>query len=576
MGTALAPDDSTVDPFNPPKKVGGQTYAPTPTAPTLPFATAGQGASSTAPTTTNATAGQGLTPTQPHPLATSDPLAFAPPAGSTLPIAQPPVGGAPGAAPNTTPDAAPSTAPMNPALNVGGGAVNAQGLGPNGQAPVTAQSGQTYGAGQAFQGTPAGWVDPDTTYGTPGSLVDPTKPTGAQYEQQNNLDDWWAAHGTGPRYSYVNGVQVDNAAQAYKGIAGNVASGALPNQGTGLNSALDAAAALAQQGQNNTYDASLTNGGFAPGTGPNELPLTQMPDGSFQNQNGMPASQGGNSTSINNQQTGGQTPVDVAIGSGNAAGAPNGFKPSGPSTTPAPGGSSATPAAGGGSSLLPPSMAGPVASYGGPAPLAPSSNPNDLTNTTLKRDPSIDRFALAKQNLADFRDTTNPAYEASLRDANRYAFANGRGYSGIENNSIGDLASQRDTALRGEQDTLLNQALNDTISDQFKDLGVSQQQQGFQAGQQQTGFGQGLQTEQQKQAEQGQAFNQDLQTKQLNNLLQNTAFGQQMSVQQLSDFENSTAFQQALQQFYAGQISDPAAYFEQLAQQWARPVGGVS
>lgn len=593
----LAPtDDPAVDPTAPKKPA-----ATTPTAPTLPFASAGQGAAPATPQTPNATAGQGLSPTQPHPLATSDPLAFAPPAG-TLPIAQPPVGGAPGQAPNATPDAGgfpanggptdinyggpPSsvgtgatglhpttpTAPINPALNVGGGAFGSTW---NGQAPVTAQPGQSYGPGQAFQGTPAGWVDPDSGNGGGASAVNggganPTIPTGPQYEQQSTLSDWAKAHGFGSTQGDTDPTQIAN---EYLAMERNQANGSLPGQGTGFNATLDQLAKDAIANANTSFQSSLTNGGFAPGTSPNELPLTQMPGGTFQNQNGTPASQGGNSTTINNSQTGGQTPVDVAIGSGQAAGAPNGFNPTPPSTTPTPGGSTVAPPSDT-TSLLPPSMQGPVASYGGPAPLAPSSNPNDLTNTTLARDPSIDRFALAKQNLKDFQDTTNPAYEASLRDANRYAFANGRGYSGIENNSIGDLASQRDTAIRGEQDTLLNQALNDTISDQFKDVGVQQQQQGFQAGQQQTGFTQGLQTEQQQQANQAQGFNQDIATKQVNNLLQNTAFGQQLSTQQLQDFENSTQFQQFIQMYMAGQIDDPVTALNNMAQTYARPNGG--
>jgi len=248
------------------------------------------------------------------------------------------------------------------------------------------------------------------------------------------------------------------------------------------------------------------------GTGPNPYNANAA--------NGLPTGSPGGS--------GGLAPSGTASGVGTPS---SGLGTSmGPGGSPAPGSSGTNPGQGGTlpNSFLPAQSASEAANNG--YNLNPTTPQNALTNSTITPGPGTDRYAIAKQQLADFTKGSEPAYQASLRDANRYNFGRGRGVSGIANNSIGDLELQRENAIRSSQDQFLGNALTGSIEDAYRNLGIAQQQQGFQAGQQQT------------------------------------AFGQNYATQQLSDSEKKDAFSQVLQQWMAGTSNDPSQTALYLAQ----------
>lgn len=119
----------------------------------------------------------------------------------------------------------------------------------------------------------------------------------------------------------------------------------------------------------------------------------------------------------------------------------------------------------------------------------PRTDPNNpLTMQTIARQAAQDRFKIAQDRFNTFVESTDPQYKAALRDANRYGAATGRLGAGSLRTDFGNLANQRDLQLRTQGNTFLQNALEGTIDDQFRDIGIAQQQQGFQNQQQQQAF----------------------------------------------------------------------------------------
>jgi len=119
----------------------------------------------------------------------------------------------------------------------------------------------------------------------------------------------------------------------------------------------------------------------------------------------------------------------------------------------------------------------------------PKTDPTDpLTGRTIARTDAQDRFKIAQDRFNTFVESTDPQYQAALRQANRYGAATGRLGSGDLRTDFGNLAGQRDLQLRTQGNTFLQNALEGTIDDQFRDIGIAQQQQGFQNQQQQQAF----------------------------------------------------------------------------------------
>ena len=169
--------------------------------------------------------------------------------------------------------------------------------------------------------------------------------------------------------------------------------------------------------------------------------------------------------------------------------------------------------------------------------LTPLSSQNALTNSIISPGAGVDRYAIAQNQLKDIINSSQPAYEAQLRDANRYAASNGQLGSGIENTNLGSLAAQQQQALINERDSVLNTALQGSIQDAYNNIGIAQQQQGFEAAQQQTGF------------------------------------NQNMGLQELSDAETNQGFNRALQSLLAGEGGDPASIELQLANIFGNQAG---
>lgn len=188
-------------------------------------------------------------------------------------------------------------------------------------------------------------------------------------------------------------------------------------------------------------------------------------------------------------------------------------------------------------SPTPPSTTGPNVGVG----THPTDPLNALTQQTITPNNTVDRVKLARDayNSAVTNDL-NPQFQADLRDTNRLSFGAGRGVSGQNRTRLGTVTSDYERTKANLENQLITGATTGSIDDMYKNLGIAQQQQGFEAGQQQT------------------------------------AFNQNYSLQQLSDSERSQLFNEAMQQFYAGNISDPAQFYELLASQYARPVGAAA
>jgi hypothetical protein len=138
----------------------------------------------------------------------------------------------------------------------------------------------------------------------------------------------------------------------------------------------------------------------------------------------------------------------------------------------------------------------------------------------------VDRTKLAQQMFDTFAQSTQPAYDASLRDATRYAAGAGRIGSGQLRTSYGNLADQRNRQLSTAQQQLTENALEGSIGDQFNKVsalsGLEGQQygegqdannqlraeRGYQTGLGQQAFENAMAQWRQQQSDQGQAFGQ--------------------------------------------------------------------
>jgi hypothetical protein len=145
----------------------------------------------------------------------------------------------------------------------------------------------------------------------------------------------------------------------------------------------------------------------------------------------------------------------------------------------------------------------------------------------------VDRTKLAQQMFDTFAESTNPAYEASIRDATRAGAGAGRIGSGMLRTSYGDLADQRNRQLGTAQKQFMQDALEGSIGDQFNKVGAlsgleGQQygegvdannqlrtERGYQTDLGQQAFTNALTQWRQQQADQGQAFGQQATTAQL-------------------------------------------------------------
>lgn len=186
-------------------------------------------------------------------------------------------------------------------------------------------------------------------------------------------------------------------------------------------------------------------------------------------------------------------------------------------------------------------------------------NPDDsLLNKTITPSNSVDRFGLAQNKFDAFAKSTDPAYQATLRDTNRYNFGAGRGVSGMARNSIGDVATQRMNALDTQRTGFLTDALTGSIDDLYKNIGVAQQQQGFQKSLSDTGFNQGVTSAQLQDALTNSDFGRWLAGSNLANQTQAQEFGQGVTKAQLGDYLTNSAYNRASGNQQAGYANNPS------------------
>lgn len=173
-------------------------------------------------------------------------------------------------------------------------------------------------------------------------------------------------------------------------------------------------------------------------------------------------------------------------------GMPNAAPTAMPAAVPAAGGILTSGAGDGFGSSAPsapaPTPAPPPAAGGSPVALTPTNPDNPLTSQTIGAGQLADRFALAQQKYDQFVQSTDPSYQAALRDAKRAGAAAGGLGSGQLRTSIGDLAGQRANAMDVQRQGAFTDAMGGSIDDAWKSIGLAERQQGFQNTQQQQAF----------------------------------------------------------------------------------------
>lgn len=126
---------------------------------------------------------------------------------------------------------------------------------------------------------------------------------------------------------------------------------------------------------------------------------------------------------------------------------------------------------------------------------AVSTTPTDpmdsLLGKTISAGPLSDPVAQAQAAWETFRQSSDPAYQASLRDANRYAAASGSLGSGMLNTSLGDLFANRANNLDVAKQSLLERALDTANNNVWKNVDQANNQQVFQQGLQRDAYNQG-------------------------------------------------------------------------------------
>lgn len=196
----------------------------------------------------------------------------------------------------------------------------------------------------------------------------------------------------------------------------------------------------------------------------------------------------------------------------------------------------------------------PLATSSGANPYAsvstntPGSN-TDYTNKTITPGAGVDRLALAKSNFDNFRTSTEPEYEATLRKAGQSGAAAGQVGSGMLRGSLGDIGLSRTRDLQSAETGFLNDATAGSIDDNYRNIGIAQQQQGFQSGQQQS------------------AFNQGITLQQLQEMLRSGAFGRAATTTQMGYEGNPSDTGLALSGYYGDQAGQAGASAADLLKQ---------
>lgn len=181
------------------------------------------------------------------------------------------------------------------------------------------------------------------------------------------------------------------------------------------------------------------------------------------------------------------------------------------------------------------------------AAVAPFGPGNDLRYDSILPT-AVDRLGLANQYFDQYAESTNPAYEQTLRAATQRAAANGILGSGMLTNTYGDVASQRAHELDLERRGFLTDALQGTIADNAANRDELRTERGYQS-----------QTSQD-------AINQALQEALIEDQLGGNAFNRQLDLAQiLSGFGYSGNPDDALLQASGQQAQSADATYQQIA-----------
>lgn len=151
-----------------------------------------------------------------------------------------------------------------------------------------------------------------------------------------------------------------------------------------------------------------------------------------------------------------------------------------------------------------------------------------------------DRFALAQEKLGTFTDQTDPEYQASMRDANKFASATGTSDSGMLRTRYGNLALQRGRDVQNERDTLYQNAADQTMNDRLATLSAARGTEG-QVNSQDAGVRQEQRGERDYQANRG-----------------DTALEQFMQQKRLEDQLTTSGVDRGVKQTELGYGNDPA------------------
>lgn len=215
----------------------------------------------------------------------------------------------------------------------------------------------------------------------------------------------------------------------------------------------------------------------------------------------------------------------------------------------------------------------PTTASNGTVSLTPTTPDNSLSNYTIGVGPTANRFGIAQDLLDQWDASSQPEETRQLQTLSQQAAGRGQTGSGMARGSFADLGrtynQQRTTAQRG----FLDDALNGSIEDAYKNVGIAQQQQTNQQGQQQTGFNNQVTVQQLQDSEAGQAWTQQFQAAGFNATQIQQAFANAMAAQKLSDDETGQTFNQAMQQYLVGQSGSPQDILQYLAGLYALPQG---
>lgn len=142
----------------------------------------------------------------------------------------------------------------------------------------------------------------------------------------------------------------------------------------------------------------------------------------------------------------------------------------------------------------------PVSSIPGVAPTPnagvsyqPINPTNDLRSQTIGVGQTADRNKIAQDQINTWNTSSEPQFQADLRDATSKAAGAGQLGSGQLRTSLGNLTYNRDVQRNAATSGYLSAAQTGSINDAYQNVGIAQQQQQRQDNAQNTSFSQGLQ-----------------------------------------------------------------------------------